>query len=131
MKRVPPKKRKLRAKDRIPKIGCPFCWEWLPPAKTLLEAHSGDGCLGGTCSSCQASFVIDETGKRGGQALMDVRTLVCGGDWDRALAMTENVDYELKTKAYQKDAHAFSRSMQEYSYLQPKVWAAKLLEPKK
>ncbi len=54
------------------RVGCPFCWEWIPKPEQMIAVFSGDGCLGGRCS-CGAGFVIDETGHSGGQALLDAQ----------------------------------------------------------
>jgi hypothetical protein len=119
-------KKKKKFKLPYSKIGCPFCWEWLPRPKNVMTVFSGGGGIGGKCE-CGAVFIVDDVGKFGGQALMDVRALACDGDLDRASEMVEGVDYELKTKAYEKSPDAFNRPMATAPYLQPKVWAIKLI----
>ena len=123
MLKLKPKRKPL--KSSIPKIGCPFCWEWLPKPKRFLHVFSGDGCLGGRCE-CGAYFVIDETGRSGGQALIDVQALACEGDLERALKLREDIDFELKKKAYQKSTDAYGAGVRGHPEMQPKAWAIKL-----
>ena len=52
---------------RAARVGCPFCWEWIPTPTQEKDVFSPEGCLGGRCT-CGAVFVIDETGRLGGQA---------------------------------------------------------------
>lgn len=103
------------------KVGCPFCWEYLPKPKLITAVYSGEGGQGGCCS-CGAFYIVDETGRSGGQALMDVQTMACAGDVDKALKLNSNVDFELKTKLLREDG----RNLPGHSYLQPKIWAIKL-----
>jgi len=90
-----------------------------------MEVYSGEGALGGRCS-CGAVFVLDETGRSGGQALMDAQTLACDGDLDRALKLDPKRDLEVKTKMIREQISRSGPSLPGHSYLQPKVWAIKL-----
>ena len=122
------KKDRKKKKFKLPytKIGCPFCWEWLPTPKRMTNVFSGGGGIGGHCE-CGAVFIVDDVGKFGGQALMDARALACDGDLDRASEIEEGVDYELKTKTFEKRPDDYNRPMMSHPYLQPKVWAIKLI----
>lgn len=79
---------------------------------------------GGRCE-CGAYFVVDVTGKSGGQALLDVQTLAAGGDIDQALKLREHEDFELKSKPV-RDQTSGGFVVQGHSYMQPRVWAIKL-----
>ncbi|MCP4600603.1 MAG: pyridoxal phosphate-dependent aminotransferase [Proteobacteria bacterium] len=125
-KDTPRKKRKL--KTNIPRIGCPFCMEWLPSPVPLTNVFSATGSNGGRCS-CGAFFVLDETGRSGGQALMDVQTLACDGDLDRALKLESGTDFDLKTRAYQKTSDPFGGGVRGHPHMQTKAWVLKLKEP--
>jgi len=81
--------------------------------------------MGGHCS-CGAVFVVDETGKSGGQALLDVRALACDGDLDRAMKLVENTDCKIETKVYQSNTDSPFGRMQGHPLLKPKVWVLKL-----
>jgi hypothetical protein len=108
--------RKLKPKSI--RAGCPFCWEWLPEAKNLTRVFSSDS-RGGRCP-CGAVFVVDETGRLGGQALLDALALACDGDLDRAENLDSKKDYEVKTKPLGNDRFA------DHSPAAPKIWAVKL-----
>ena len=110
-------------KSKAARVGCPFCWEWLPAPRLLLDVYSGEGASGGRCG-CGAFFIIDETGKSGGQALCDLLALACDGDLDRAMEIREGDDFELKTKSLGEQSSRTRAAG--HSYLQPKVWALKL-----
>jgi hypothetical protein len=120
------KRKKKRLKTVLPDIGCPFCWEWLPKPTVQPRSFSGSECRGGRCS-CGAFFVVDETGKSGGTAFLDVQALACDGDMDRAMALREGVDFELKTKGFRGESLTPSGSARGYSYMDPKLWAIRLL----
>ena len=124
LKRANKKKKKLKLP--YTRIGCPFCWEWLPRPKKVMDVFSGAGAVGGHCE-CGAAFIVDDVGKFGGQALMDAQALACGGDLDRASEIVEGIDFELKTKVYEKSPDNFDRPMMSHPYLQPKIWAIKLI----
>jgi hypothetical protein len=111
---------KKRKKLKMPSLraGCPFCWEWLPPAELLTEVFSSDS-RGGRCP-CGAVFVVDETGRQGGAALLDALALACDGDLDRAQKLDSNKDYEVKTKPLGPER------FQSHSPAAPKIWAVKL-----
>jgi hypothetical protein len=122
------KKRKKRPlKPTLPDIGCPFCWEWLPKPAVQPRSFSGAECLGGRCE-CGAFFVVDETGKSGGAALLDVQAIACDGDLERATSLREGVDFELKTKGYRGESFTRSGNARGYSHMDPKLWAIKFLE---
>jgi hypothetical protein len=107
------------------RVGCPFCWEWIPDPKPVFEVFSADECLGGRCS-CGAAFVIDETGHSGGQALLDAQALACDGDLDAALALSSDRDYQVETRPYQAPTRGVGRRPHGHSHMQPKVWFIKL-----
>lgn len=95
------KKRKRSRKPRIRRpsiaVGCAFCWEYVPQPTEQRDVFSGGGCSGGRCE-CSAVYVIDPTGRDGGQALLDAQALACDGDLDRALALRNGIDFELKVR---------------------------------
>ena len=126
-KEIKQTKKKRKLKIAPPKVGCPFCWEWLPPPELVLNVFSGDGAKVGRCE-CGVYFVVDEIGKAGGQALLDVQAYAVDGDLDRALTLKEGVDFELKTRAFQKNSGGFDGRTRGQSHLQPKIWALRLLE---
>jgi len=115
----------LRRIQQRAKIGCPFCWEYVPTPQRKIAVFSADGALGGRCGGCGAAFVVDETGRSGGQALLDAQAVLCDGDLDKAMAMDSH-DYEVKKRAYQGPTNSVAGRPQGHGYLQPKVWFLKL-----
>ena len=119
----PPKKRGLPAPHV--KVGCAFCWQWIPPPKRV-PSHSA-GAWGGRCDDCGALFVLDETGRSGGQAVMDLLTFACDGDVERALALQADVDYRIKSKPMaDQDPRQRGRASAFRARSDAKVWFLKL-----
>ncbi len=108
--------------DRMRKaarVGCPFCFEWIPELEQTFDVYSPEGAKGGRCE-CGAVFVLDETGKAGGLALIDAQTLLCDGDTQRAMTLETDVHVEVKTRDYKSVG-------QGHSYMPPKLWFVKLI----
>jgi len=119
------KKRKRRKlKPRPLRAGCPFCWEWLPEPENLDEVYTASGCIGGRCE-CGAWFVVDETGRLGGAALMDLQALAAEGDLDRALEWRDGTNCEIKDKSLTAATPSFAGRTQEHDRSGPRVWALK------
>lgn len=111
-------------------VGCAFCWEWVPQPQRV-SAYSPDGALGGRCE-CGAFYVVDETGKLGGQALLDITTMACDGDTERALKLESDVHYELRAKPLvERDPRQASGgpALRASLAARPKVWFLKLKPP--
>jgi len=71
------------------------------------------GFLGGECA-CGALFVLDENGNHGGEAILEVMTAGCGGDWDLAWSLTPDVDYLQIERGYDARAHHLSEPGDHY-----------------
>lgn len=113
MKEKKIKKWKLRTKPRGDKdASCPYCGVIIVrPHDTEITAESG--FFGGECS-CGAIFVYDETGGHGGEAIVEVMTAGCGGDWDVAWSLEPDVDYKQITVSYDERAHRISEPGDQY-----------------
>ncbi len=120
------RKKRKPLKMPAPKVGCPFCWEWLPPAEDLARLFPSD-FRGGRCE-CGAVFVIDEIGRAGGEALFDALTLACEGDMERARSLDSKTQYEVKTKAIGPELRNMRGRFENHSPAAPKAWAVKLKE---
>lgn len=118
------KKTRRRLKLRSPRAGCPFCWEWLPPPEPLSGVFSERGCIGGRCP-CGAFFVVDETGRLGGVALMDLQALAAGGDLDRAVELQNGVNCEIRNKPLTAATQSFGGRTRDSDHFGPRVWALK------
>jgi len=77
--------------DRLRPPICPFCRQRIEPPKEL------DGLWfefdGGSCP-CGAHFALDPTARNGGAVLLQAVVQACGGDWDQAITLSPEVDYE-------------------------------------
>lgn len=102
---------------RAARVGCPFCFEWIPEPTRVVEVYSPEGAKGGRCE-CGAAFVIDETGKSGGLALLDAQTLLCAGDSAEAATLETGVHVEVETREWLSPG----AGRRGHSYLSPTVW---------
>jgi len=117
-------KKRKRLPLPSPKVGCPFCWEWLPPVEDLARFFPSD-FRGGRCE-CGAVFVADEIGRAGGEALLDALVLACDGDFDRAQQLDSKTDYEVKTKPIGPEVRNMRERFANHSPAAPKIWSVKL-----
>ena len=124
-----------QSRQRMKKRGeaptCPFCQQTVarPCAVELTEI---DGLAaehqGGRCA-CGALFLLDATGREGGQLLMDGLAALCGGDVDQALSLRADEDYALSSVGYNPRMHTTVPQTRGRSFGQPKLWFFKLLSP--
>lgn len=91
---------------------CPFCGLMLARPQDV-EITAVSGFRGGECP-CGAIFLFDETGGHGGEALVEVMTAGCGGDWDVAWSLEPDVDYKQITVSYDERAHRISEPGDQY-----------------
>lgn len=119
------KRRPKRKRQEARTLDCPFCERQTTSPKEVFEVFSGDPVLGGACA-CGAGFVIDETGKAGGQTLLDALAMACAGDLDRALGLDSSRDYKVNKQAYTGSANTLGVRRACSSYVRPKVWFVKL-----
>lgn len=101
---------------------CPFCEEEVPRPRPIVEL--GGSARGGRCS-CGAIYIVDETGKAGGQALLDGLTLLCDGDVDRAMGLESGVDYRLERMGYRPKTHGLDPQLPGHGFAKPKLWFMK------
>jgi len=69
---------------------CPFCGQEITPP------HPFDDFLyefdGGECS-CGAIYGFDPTSRNGGMVMMQAMVQACKGDWEKAQALSSEIDY--------------------------------------
>ncbi len=109
-----------RLKRNKPSNNCGFCLRKLKKPRPREDTFSADTPLGGQCS-CGAGWVIDPTGKSGGQSMLDALSIVCQGDVSRAMALTVDEDYEVKETLF-KGLRVMKNANP------PRIWAARLME---
>ncbi|MBW2526347.1 MAG: hypothetical protein JRI23_19360 [Deltaproteobacteria bacterium] len=121
--RKPRKRKSFRPKI---KVGCAFCWQWLPEAKPV-RGYVLDRTWGGRCE-CGALFVVDASGRLGGQAVLDLTTMACDGDGERALRLESGVHYQLETKPIAERVPRRGRARGPVGG-EPTVWFLKVIAP--
>lgn len=121
--RKPKKRKPYRPRVRV---GCAFCWQWIEPPERV-SAHGLDDTWGGRCE-CGAYYVVDVTGKLGGQAVLDLTTMACDGDGARALRLESGVHYEIETKPMHERDPRQARSRGPVGG-GPTVWFLKTIAP--
>jgi len=110
---------------------CVFCEERIPKPAHLNDERSPDSPQGGRCPRCDALFLLDATGRAGGQALMEGLTMLADGDEDRALTLRADVDYALKGAGYNPRTHSMDPNSSMRRYGVPKLWFFKALGDEK
>ena len=79
-------------RDRTQPARCPFCGaEIMRPAE--VEGGQWYDFAAGTCH-CGAVFAHDPTARNGGAVFLQSLLMASGGDMDRAMDMSEGVDYD-------------------------------------
>ena len=120
--KIKPKSERKRLKKPTYRVGCPFCFEWLPKPKKVMGVFTGDGALGGQCEQCKAFFVFEESGRLGGQAVIDLQAMASEGDLDRALKLRPGIDCEIRSKQLSEGGFKNDPT-------KPQVWALKMGPP--
>jgi len=101
-----PKKQRYGLKPRKDKeASCPFCGKVLERPRNVERTRTS-GFRGGACE-CGAVFLLDENGNHGGEAIVEVMTAGCGS-WEKAWALTPDVDYRQTVASYDIRAHRIS-----------------------
>jgi hypothetical protein len=78
-------------------ILCPFCKEKVPAPRRVMAAFTPEGCLAGACS-CGAVYAVDETGRLGGQALLDAQAVLCEGDLKQAMTLETGKQVDVRSR---------------------------------
>lgn len=105
---------------------CPFCKNPVPrpspleappgsPSSSLLAATQGGRC------SCGAIFLLDASGREGGQLLLEGLARICDGDLDRAMALSGGVDYQVRSLGYSPRGHN-AEPIRRGGFGRPKLW---------
>ena len=99
---------------RARRILCPFCKQKVAAPRRVMTAFTTGGCLAERCS-CGAVYAVDETGRLGGQALMDAQAVLCDGDLQQAMTLETGVHVEVRsrrigTQAIQDGSSRFNRT---------------------
>ena len=121
----------LRRGPRLRRSGerakCRFCGRTLPRPKprgeVLIPLLPGGAC------SCGARFVVDPTGRNGGDALLEVLTDIVDGDRARANFMIRGRDFEEAIENYEPHGHTYITGFKGYRRGMNRLYLVRLLEP--
>jgi hypothetical protein len=91
---------------------CPFCGAALPRPKR--RPWNRTSLLPGGRCSCGAHFVVDPTGRNGGQALLEALEDASGGDRERSQFFVPGRDYEELIENYDTQLHRFIKGFRGY-----------------
>lgn len=117
--------RERRYSRKEPPAACPYCESKIPRPSPLTDEAGPDACRGGHCPVCNALYVLDETGKAGGQSLLDVLSLLCDGDLNAGLTLRAGVDYDLREVGYNPRTHSLDPRGMRRRFGLPKLWFVK------
>jgi hypothetical protein len=110
-------------------VRCPFCARQLArPA--AIDHGPGEVALGGRCA-CGALYLLDASGREGGQRLVDGLAALCAGDIARAMSLRAGVDYEVHGLGYNPRGHCLEHGCARRggAFGLPKLWCFRLLAP--
>jgi hypothetical protein len=77
---------------------------------------------GQPCSRCGALCIADPTGKQGGEALMTALRMLAAGDENRALALREAVDYDVRALAWIPSTNEVDAAVNATRYGVSRLW---------
>jgi len=103
---------------------CPFCGAALPRPKRR-PWNTASVLPGGRCA-CGATFVVDPTGRNGGQALLEALEDACGGDRERSLFLQPGRDYQELIENYDQQLHRFIKGFRGYRRGMARLYLVKL-----
>jgi hypothetical protein len=62
-----------------------------------MTVFTSEGCLAERCS-CGAVYAVDETGRLGGQALLDAQAVLCEGDLRLAMTLETGKHVDVRSR---------------------------------
>ena len=100
---------------------CPFCEAEVARPAAMDSEQGPDSPRGARCA-CGALYLMDATGKQGGQVLLAGLAMLCDGDVDRAMSLRTGIDYELTPMSYNPRTHSLDRAERGRRFGVPKLW---------
>ena len=82
---------------RASQILCPFCKQKVPAPRRVMAVFTAEGCLAERCS-CGAVYAVDETGRLGGQALLDAQAVLSLGDLQLAMTLETGKQVDVRSR---------------------------------
>jgi len=84
---------------RVRQVLCPFCKQKVPTPRRVMTVFTSEGCFAGRCS-CGAVYAVDETGRLGGQALLDAQAFLCDGDLKLAMTLETGKQVDVRSRPF-------------------------------
>jgi hypothetical protein len=78
-------------------ILCPFCKQKVPAPRRVMTVFTPEGCLAERCA-CGAVYAVDETGRLGGQALLDAQAVLSEGDLKLAMTLETGKQVDVRSR---------------------------------
>lgn len=79
------------------RILCPFCKQKVPAPRRVMTVFTAEGCLAERCA-CGAVYAVDETGRLGGQALLDAQAVLSDGDLQLAMTLETGKQVDVQSR---------------------------------
>lgn len=111
----------LRLRGEPP--ACPFCGAALPRPKPRPGTSS---LLPGGACACGARFVVDPTGRNGGDALLEALADASGGDRARSDFLVPGRDYDELIENYDVQLHRWIKGVRGYRRGMARLYLVKL-----
>ncbi len=97
MKKVPDVNLFAERMRKATQIMCAFCEEKVPAPSRMMTVFTPEGCLAERCL-CGAVYAVDETGRLGGQALLDAQAVLCNGDLNLAMTLESGKQVDIRSR---------------------------------
>ena len=107
---------------------CAFCGAALPRPKR--RPHDPASLLPGGSCACGACFVVDPTGRNGGNALLEALEDACGGDRERSNFLVPGRDYAELIENYDAQLHRWVKGFRGYRRGMARLYLVKLTSAK-
>ncbi|HWR98605.1 MAG TPA: hypothetical protein VN317_09325 [Candidatus Methanoperedens sp.] len=104
---------------------CAFCGAALPRPRRR-PWNEASLLPGGRCS-CGGWFVVDPTGRNGGNALLEALADACGGDRSRSSLLVPGRDYEELIENYDAQLHRFIKGFRGYRRGMARLYLVRLI----
>ena len=118
---------RYKHRSRGQRAKCRFCSRTLPRPKKRENDLALHPLLPGATCPCGATYVVDPTGRNGGNALIDA-LIDAFGDRQKAPLLMRGHDYEEFIENYNLDGHTFITGFRGYRRGMARMYLVKLID---